>query len=101
LGGQDVLLGAMLGAVARAVGRRAPTVSLPRAPLFPLAYANEALARITGKEPFLTVDGLKMAKHHMFFSSAKAERELGYGARPWEEALTDAIGWFRAAGMIR
>jgi len=101
LGGQDVLLGGMLGAVARAVGRRAPTVSLPRGPLFPLAYANEALARITGKEPFLTVDALKMAKHHMFFSSAKAERELGYSARPWEQALTDAISWFRAADMIR
>jgi dihydroflavonol-4-reductase len=101
LGGQDVTLGAMLGAVAKAMGRRAPTISLPRAPLFPLAYANEALARITGKEPFLTVDGLKMASHHMFFTSAKAEAQLGYRARPWEKALADAIGWFRAAGMIR
>ena len=101
LGGQDVTLGAMLGAVARVMGRRAPTITLPRAPLFPLAYANEALARITGRDPFLTVDGLKMARHHMFFTSAKAERELGYRARPWEEALADAIGAFRAAGMIR
>ena len=101
LGGQDVQLGAMIGAVARAVGRRPPTISLPRAPLFPLAYVNEALARITGKDPFLTVDALKMAKHKMFFSSAKAEAELGYRARPWEEAVADAVAWFRAAGMIR
>jgi dihydroflavonol-4-reductase len=101
LGGQDVQLGAMIGAVARAVGRKPPTISLPRAPLFPLAYANEALARITGKDPFLTVDALKMAKHKMFFSSAKAEAELGYRARPWEEAVTDAVAWFRGAGMIR
>jgi dihydroflavonol-4-reductase len=101
LGGQDVTLGAILGAVAKAVGRRPPTISLPRAPLFPLAYANEALARITGGDPFLTVDALKMAKHRMFFSSAKAQRELGYTARPWEEALTDAIGWFRTEGLIR
>jgi len=101
LGGQDVLLGDMLKAVAQVMGRRPPTMSLPRAPLFPLAYANEALARISGKEPFLTVDGLKMAKHHMFFSSKRAEQELGYSARPWEQALADAIGWFRKAGMIR
>ena len=101
LGGQDVQLGAMIGAVARAVGRKPPTVSLPRTPLFPLAYANEALARITGKDPFLTVDSLKMAKHKMFFSSARAEAELGYTARPWEEAVADAVAWFRCAGMIR
>ena len=101
LGGQDVTLGAMLVAVAKATGRRAPTISIPRVPLFPLAYANEALARITGKEPFLTVDALKMAKHHMFYSSARAEAELGYRARPWEAALNDAVDWFRAAGKIR
>jgi dihydroflavonol-4-reductase len=41
-----------------------------------------------------------MAGHHMFFSSARAEAELGYRARPWEEALADAIKWFRGAGMI-
>jgi dihydroflavonol-4-reductase len=91
----------MLADIARLAGRRAPRVKLPRAPLFPLAWGAEALARITGKEPFLTVDALKMAKHHMFFNSAKAEQELGYSARPWEEALTDAIDWFRKAGMIR
>ena len=38
----------------------------------------EAVARFTGKEPFLTADALKMAKYHMFFSSAKAKRELGF-----------------------
>jgi dihydroflavonol-4-reductase len=101
LGGQDVRLADMLAAIAALMKRRPPTISLPRAPLFPLAYANEALARITGKDPFLTVDGLKMAKHHMFFTSAKAEAELGYRARPWGEAVADAIAWFKDAGMIR
>ncbi len=100
LGGQDVALGAMLAVIAERVGRRPPTIAIPRRPLFPLAYANEAIARITGKEPFLTVDSLRMAKHHMFFSSAKAEAELGYRARPWEEAVDDAIAWFRAAGSV-
>ncbi len=100
LGGQDVALGAMLGAIAASVGRKPPTIAIPRGPLFPLAYANEVLARITGKQPFLTIDSLRMARHHMFFSSAKAEDELGYRARPWDAALADAIAWFRGAGMI-
>jgi dihydroflavonol-4-reductase len=101
LGGQDVALAEMLRTIAGLVGRRPPTVRLPRGPLFPLAWANERLAAITGKEPFLTLDGLRMAKHTMFYSSAKAEAELGYRARAYAEAVAEAIDWFRAAGMIR
>ena len=100
LGGQDVSLKAMLGEIAAIVGRRPPRFAIPRAPLFPLAWANEQFARVTGREPFLTLDALRMSQHHMFYSSAKAERELGYRARPYREALVDAIGWFRSAGMI-
>jgi len=101
LGGEDVALGEMLACVAGLMGRKAPTVRLPQAPLFPLAWLNEQLARVTGKEPFLTVDGLKMSRHHMFYSSAKAVRELGYRARPWQDAVADAVAWFRQAGTVR
>jgi dihydroflavonol-4-reductase len=101
LGGQDVMLGTMLGEIAAIVGRKPPTIRLPGAPLFPLAWVNEQLARVTGRDPFLTLDSLRMARHHMFFTSAKAEAELGYRARPHQAALADAIDWFRMAGMIR
>jgi dihydroflavonol-4-reductase len=100
LGGEDVSLKTMLTDIAEIVGRRAPRVQLPRAPLYPLAYAAEAVASVSGKEPFLTIDALKMAKYHMFFSSAKATRELGYSARPYKQGLTDAIAWFRQAGYV-
>lgn len=100
LGGQDVSLAEILRQIAALVGRPPPRLALPRAPLFPLAWANEQIARLTGREPFLTLDGLRMAKQHMFYSSAKAERDLGYRARPYAEALADAIAWFREAGMV-
>ena len=100
LGGEDVSLRAMLEAIARLAGRRPPTIGLPRAPLYPLAWANEMIARVTGKEPFLTRDALRMARHNMYYSSAKARSALGYRTRPYEAALADAIGWFRAAGML-
>ena len=101
LGGQDVALGVMLGEIARILGRKPPNLELPVGPLFPLAWAAEQWARVSGREPFLTLDSLRMAKHHMYYSSAKAERELGYRARPYAEALGDALDWFRAQGMIR
>lgn len=101
LGGQDVSLAEMLRTIADLTGRRPPVIRLPRAALFPLAWANEQLSRATGREPFLTVDGLRMAKHAMFYSSAKAERELGHAARAYREAIADAVAWFRDAGAIR
>jgi len=100
LGGQDTPLGQMLAEIAALVGGRPPLAKLPRAPLFPLAYAAEAVAQITRREPFITADALRMAKYRMYFSSAKAERELGYRARPYGEALADAVAWFREKGMI-
>jgi dihydroflavonol-4-reductase len=101
LGGQDVSLREILVAIADLAGRRAPGLSLPIRPLYPLAEVAELIGRLTGKEPFLTKDALTMASHHMYFSSAKAERELGYAARPYREGLRDALDWFRAQGYVR
>jgi dihydroflavonol-4-reductase len=101
LGGEDVALETMLGDIAFLSGRRAPRIKLPRGPLFPLAYAAETIARVTGKEPFLTADALRMSRYRMFFSSEKARRELGFTARPYREGLRDALGWFRDNGYLR
>jgi dihydroflavonol-4-reductase len=100
LGGENMALADMLAIIAKLVGRRPPRLQLPRLPLMPLAYAAEAVAQITGREPFVTVDGLKMAKYRMYFTAAKAERDLGFKARPAIEALEDAIRWFREAGYL-
>lgn len=100
LGGQNVRLREMLTSIAALTARKAPRIRLPCRPLYPFAHGVEALARLTGKEPFLTVDGLTMARHLMYFTSKKAERELGYRARPYRDALVDAIAWFRKAGYL-
>jgi dihydroflavonol-4-reductase len=100
LGGEDVSLETMLADIAAMTNRKAPTIKLPRGPLFPLAWAAEAFARVTGKEPFLTADALRMSRYRMFFSSEKAKRELGYTARPYREGLKDALTWFAANGYL-
>jgi dihydroflavonol-4-reductase len=100
LGGDDMSLGAMLAKICEIAGQKPPTVCIPRALIYPVAYAMEAWAQISGKEPMTTVDSLKMAKKKMFFSSAKAERELGYVHRPAEEGLADAVAWFRGNGYL-
>ncbi|MSP89591.1 MAG: NAD-dependent epimerase/dehydratase family protein [Alphaproteobacteria bacterium] len=98
LGGENLTLAAMLGQIAEIVGRRPPLFGIPRAAIYPIAVLAETWARLSGREPFVTRDGLRMAGKKMFFSSARAEIELGYRARPVRAALEDAIAWFRGRG---
>ena len=95
LGGTNVSLADMLANIAELTGRRPPRLRLPRAVIYPIAALAEAAAHLTGREPLATLDGVRMSAHHMFFTAAKAERELGFRARPYREALRDAIQWFR------
>ena len=53
------------------------------------------------REPFVTREGLRMARQHMFFEDAKARREIGYRSRPYQEGIADAIAWFRGAGYLK
>jgi dihydroflavonol-4-reductase len=101
LGGQNVQLSEMLTVIANLIGRRPPRVRLPRSAIVPLALAAETVARFTGREPFVTMDALRMSRYRMFFTAAKAERDLGFTARPFTDALTDAIRWFRDAGHLK
>jgi dihydroflavonol-4-reductase len=100
LGGQDVLFSQMLRDIAGLVGRRAARVRLPWRVLIPVAFVAEAMANITGREPFATRDGVQMAKYRMFFESTKAERELGYRSRLYTEGIDDAVRWFRNSGYL-
>jgi dihydroflavonol-4-reductase len=96
LGGEDMMLREILASIAELTGQKAPTIRLPLNLIFPVAWFSEAWARMThGPEPRVTADGLRMARKLMFFSSRKAQVELGYQPRPALEALKDAIDWFQ------
>ena len=101
LGGENMSLRQILEEVSRLSGRKPPRLRLPHDLVLPVAYLAEAIARLAGgREPLVTVDGVRLAKKFMYFASDKARRELGYGARPAREAIADAIAWFRAAGYL-
>jgi dihydroflavonol-4-reductase len=100
LGGENLSLAEILAEVARLSGRRPPSLKIPYAAILPVAAGAEALARLTGREPFVTLDGARMSKKTMFFSSARAVRELGYAPRPARQAIADAVGWFKANGYF-
>ncbi|HXQ50492.1 MAG TPA: hopanoid-associated sugar epimerase [Stellaceae bacterium] len=101
LGGDNLSLAVILQEIAQLCGRKPPTLQLPVAVVWPVAILAEAMSRLTGREPFVTRDGLRMARKKMYFTSMKAERELGYRRRPATHALADAVAWFRAQGMVK
>jgi dihydroflavonol-4-reductase len=100
LGGEDMTLEAILGQVARIAGRRPPRIRLPYGVVLPIAYVAEAVAALTGRAGRVTLEGVRMSRKRMFFSSAKAVREIGYGWRPPNRAFEDAVHWFREHGLL-
>lgn len=101
LGGDNVPLSDLLAEIARLVGRRGHAVRLPHGFVYPFAVCAELAANVTGREPFATRDGLKMARDYMYYSDEKARRELGYVSRPWRTGAADAVDWFRQAGYLK
>jgi dihydroflavonol-4-reductase len=101
LGGENMSLERILAEVAQLIGTRPPRVRVPYSVAYPVAVGAELVAWVTGGEPFITIDGVRMARKRMYFSSAKACRELGYRPRPAGEAIADSVAWFRASGYLR
>jgi dihydroflavonol-4-reductase len=100
LGGEDMTLREILAQIAQLVGRKPARIRLPHAALLPVAFVAEAFARASGGATRITVEGVRMSRKRMFYSSAKAIRELGYRSRPAVEALDDAVQWFRERGLV-
>ena len=101
LGGENMPRKDVLALVADVAGRRPPSIRLPEGAVWPVAWVMEMFANLTGIPPLVTRDHLKMARKKMFYSSAKAIRELGYQPRPVRLAVEDAVAWFRANGMLK
>lgn len=101
LGSENLTLAEILTTVAHLSNRRPPRLRIPHGAVMPIAGLAEIWARATGKEPFATLDGVRLARKKMFFSSERAISRLGYQPRPAEAAIADAVQWFAANGYLR
>jgi dihydroflavonol-4-reductase len=101
LGGCNMTLKQILEALSTITGRPAPTMRLPHTVALAAAYAEEWFSRLTGREPQIPVDGVKMSRHRMFVASDKAERELDYKASSVESALERAVRWYEQSGYVK
>jgi dihydroflavonol-4-reductase len=95
LGARHMTLREILEALAKLSARPAPKIRLPYAAAWLFGAAETTLASLTGRAPRAPLEAVRMAGKKAWFSSAKAERELGWRPGPVEPALARAIEWFR------
>jgi dihydroflavonol-4-reductase len=100
LGGTNMTLREILTELARVSGRRPPRWRLSHRAVLPIAYLAEGWAHVSGREPLATVDGVRLSAKTMYFSSARAEHELGYTAGDARSALKSAAEWFQKGAGV-
>ena len=99
IGGENLTLKQLLDRLGTITGLKSPTMKVPHAMAMGYALWEEAFTgRLLGREPRATIEAVQMGKKKMWASSDKAHRELGYEAKPVEDALRRAVGWFQRNG---
>jgi dihydroflavonol-4-reductase len=100
LGGENLTLKQMLDVLAKITSLSAPRLKIPHGLALGVAYANTVFSRLTGREPAIPVEGVKIAQHMMFVDCTRAQRELGFQAGSVSAALERAVRWYEANGYI-
>ena len=100
LGGENLTLKQMLDTLAKITGLRAPALKIPHGLALGVAYASTAFSRLIGREPGITIEGVKIAQHMMFVDCSRSQRELGFRAGSVAAALERAVRWYEANDYV-
>ncbi len=101
LGGENLTFRAFLAQVAEECGEAPPGLQMPGWAARGLGRAGDVLGRLSSARlgwlntPFLA--GLFEAA---YFSSARAERALGYRPRPIRRGIREALRWYQEQGRL-
>ena len=99
LGNRNLHLKEILHILERITGIRAPRVGIPIWLALATAYIDEVVeGKVMRKRPRVQVAAVKAARKFRFHDCSKALRELGLPQTPIEEALEQAVRWFRDNG---
>jgi NAD+-dependent farnesol dehydrogenase len=101
LAGENVTLAEFYGLVGKLTGAKIPTLRMPDGLAKAAGAAQKAWAGWRGKTPQLTPDLVEIYKHDWAYSSATAERELGYRHRSLAEGLAETVAWLKESGQWR
>lgn len=100
LGARNMTLKEILDALAAATHQRKPRVRLPYAFAWLAGNMENLFCSVTGRQPRIPLEGVRMARHKMFVDCSFATRELGFRATSVEAALDRAAHWYIENGYV-
>jgi dihydroflavonol-4-reductase len=102
LGNENVTLQRILGMLSVITGLPAPSRRIPYGVAYAAAWADTALfGSLLRREPHIPLEGVKMARKHMYFDASRAVKELGLPQSPINDALERAVQWFVTNGYVK
>lgn len=100
LGGHNLTMDAMVGRTCRMAGVK-PPLRVPYRLASAALRVKGLLSGFGGAAPAIHPDLLRASALYTFVTSAKAQRELGYTIRPFDESVRDTLRWYLAKGKLR
>ncbi len=95
LGGENMSLNRIFEVLASICGKRAPRFRIPYFVALISGYLDNLFTgTVLRREPFIPIDGVRMARYKMYVKSDKARQVLGYNPGPAEQALREAAEYF-------
>ena len=107
VGGENLSLSEIWALLARICGRKAPTRRIPYGLALSLGWADDLRCRLLRggmgglDAPLVPLEGVRMARHTMYISDARARTVLGYEASSIQAALERAVRWYSDNGGRR
>lgn len=102
LGGENCSMSQVTQLLSELTGIPAPRVAIPSGVLLGLGRINEFIANhISHRAPLIDVESTLHARVNRAFSSAKAEKELGYRPSQARVTLAKATQWFVQNGYCK
>lgn len=72
---------------------KAPARRVGYATAYLTTLALNIKSALTGRDPGITMSGIRTIRHPWFFNTEKAARELNFHPRPLRETIVDAVRW--------
>ncbi len=96
VGGENLTMDAIWELLAESTGRRLPRWRAPYPLALAAGYADDLRCRITGGDPAIPLEGVRLSRERMYADSSAARRDLGFHPSPVRDALERAVQWYRA-----
>jgi dihydroflavonol-4-reductase len=100
IGGENLSMDEIWTMLAEITGKPMPAWRAPYALAYVAGCADELRCRISGAEPDVPLEGVRMSRERMYADSSSAQRDLDYRPTPVRDALARAVTWFRENGYV-